>query len=574
MKKISLLFAIVIMSVLFMVSANALDTAGQCGDNIYWDFDSATGTLTLNGNGEMYDYSHAYNTPWYENGYAPYIKKAIVEEGITSLGGGAFANCYRMETVSLPESLKELGLATFATCCSLTEIDLPENLEKIGIACFGACYGLKEITIPEKIKEIPDECFSGCFNLKSIVFPDGLEKIGDKAFEGCYDLPELTLGRNVTHLGYRAFRMCAVLKDVYILNPELDLTKELNYIGKMVLLLDDEYDRVEFFDRYGDVYSELVMYIADDTFDIKNIDALEGEEKVRFESLQNEYNVLTKKINHLQQNIGSTDKNYVISDILTIHGYKDSTAEAYANELGITFKALDAHTCTFGEWYTVTEATVFAEGLERRDCEDSSCNKFETRATAKLENAVAKDESTKVEITYTDENFDKAVDIVVTEDKTTANIVLADEYENFKAYDISLLADGNKVQPNGKVAVKLPLPVGYNVASIAVYYISDSGEKTIIDSKVENGFVIFETNHFSVYAIVDESSKIEKPAEPEKPTEPAPDEPTEPETPDEPCFCKCHKGGISGFFWKIANFFNKLFKIKSKQMCTCGIAHY
>ena len=40
------------------------------------------------------------------------------------------------------------------------------------------------------------------------------------------------------------------------------------------------------------------------------------------------------------------------------------------------------------------------------------------------------------------------------------------------------------------------------------------------------------------------------------------------------CSCKCHKTGLAGFFWKIGNFFNKLFKIKSKQMCACGVAHY
>lgn len=40
------------------------------------------------------------------------------------------------------------------------------------------------------------------------------------------------------------------------------------------------------------------------------------------------------------------------------------------------------------------------------------------------------------------------------------------------------------------------------------------------------------------------------------------------------CSCKCHKGGILGFFWKIGNFFAKLFKIKSKQICSCGIYHF
>ena len=38
------------------------------------------------------------------------------------------------------------------------------------------------------------------------------------------------------------------------------------------------------------------------------------------------------------------------------------------------------------------------------------------------------------------------------------------------------------------------------------------------------------------------------------------------------CSCKCHKGGITGFFWKIGNFFNKIFR--TKQYCECGAAHY
>lgn len=40
------------------------------------------------------------------------------------------------------------------------------------------------------------------------------------------------------------------------------------------------------------------------------------------------------------------------------------------------------------------------------------------------------------------------------------------------------------------------------------------------------------------------------------------------------CSCKCHKTGIANFFWKIGNFFAKLFKIKSKQICSCGVYHF
>ena len=38
------------------------------------------------------------------------------------------------------------------------------------------------------------------------------------------------------------------------------------------------------------------------------------------------------------------------------------------------------------------------------------------------------------------------------------------------------------------------------------------------------------------------------------------------------CGCNCHKGGISGFFWSISNFFNKLFRIN--RMCDCGVKHW
>ena len=38
------------------------------------------------------------------------------------------------------------------------------------------------------------------------------------------------------------------------------------------------------------------------------------------------------------------------------------------------------------------------------------------------------------------------------------------------------------------------------------------------------------------------------------------------------CSHNCHKTGFEGFFWKIANFFNKLFG--SNKYCDCGATHY
>lgn len=53
---------------------------------------------------------------------------------------------------------------------------------------------------------------------------------------------------------------------------------------------------------------------------------------------------------------------------------------------------------------------------------------------------------------------------------------------------------------------------------------------------------------------------------------PAPDTPTTPDEPEnKPCSCNCHKGGISGFFFKLINFFQKLFG--KNKVCACGVKH-
>ena len=46
-------------------------------------------------------------------------------------------------------------------------------------------------------------------------------------------------------------------------------------------------------------------------------------------------------------------------------------------------------------------------------------------------------------------------------------------------------------------------------------------------------------------------------------------EPDEPE--NKPCSCNCHKGGIVGFFFKLINFFEKIFGIN--KVCACGVKH-
>ncbi|MCM1365502.1 MAG: leucine-rich repeat domain-containing protein [Faecalibacterium sp.] len=164
------------------------------------------------------------------------------------------------------------------------------------------------------------------------------------------------------------------------------------------------------------------------------------------------------------------------------------------------------------------------------------------------------DTATGIELTYDQNVLSKNVSLVVEPiADSVGSAALKDNYKFVSSYDISLEKDGVKTQPNGKVTVKMPLPDGYNADTTAVYYVSADGKAERLESTYDDGCVVFETDHFSEYVLVDESTQygIYQPAE---------------------CTHICHKGGFVGFIYKIVRLFWKLFGIN--KTCACGIEHY
>ena len=65
-----------------------------------------------------------------------------VPDGLTSIGGGAFARCSSLVSVVLPASLTSFytsfGGGTFEGCSSLASVELPAGLTSIGGSAFPA----------------------------------------------------------------------------------------------------------------------------------------------------------------------------------------------------------------------------------------------------------------------------------------------------------------------------------------------------------------------------------------------------------------------------------------------------
>ena len=86
--------------------------SGSCGENATWAFDAATGTLSITGTGDMFNYNGT--SPW--NANLKGIRKIVIGEGITHISNFAFCFCDVLSSVTMPSTLKSIGEESFAYC--------------------------------------------------------------------------------------------------------------------------------------------------------------------------------------------------------------------------------------------------------------------------------------------------------------------------------------------------------------------------------------------------------------------------------------------------------------------------
>lgn len=120
----------------------------------------------------------------------------------------------------------------------------------------------------------------------------------------------------------------------------------------------------------------------------------------------------------------------------------------------------------------------------------------------------------------------------------------------FTAFDIKLINDQIEIQPNGKVKITLDIPEGYDASYLRLYYIDDLSAKHEVLFRVENETQIsFETDHFSIYALVntkDEQGALTPEPKPEPTPAPIPVPNQKPiESKSEPTKTKTGQGGVN-----------------------------
>ena len=76
----------------------------------------------------------------------------------------------------------EIGVTAFADCKRITSVALPDSVESVGLGAFADCSKLEELHLRAGIKKIEGGAFLRCSSLKSVEIPGTVESVGDLAF--------------------------------------------------------------------------------------------------------------------------------------------------------------------------------------------------------------------------------------------------------------------------------------------------------------------------------------------------------------------------------------------------------
>jgi len=287
-----------------------------CGDDATWSYDSATKTLTIKGNGELYGANYYNNLPW--NEHQTEIRHIVIENGITSIGYSLFEYHPSVETISLPDTLTRIEAYAFGFYSSnIEEITIPKNVEYIGESVFIYSDNIKNLYVDEKnqhftsvagilynknqtelyyypsgrteanysigspVKTIKSDAFTSNSFIKEITIQSSVEIIESNSFFNLANLTTVNIGENVWNIGRYAITACNNLKFINV-----DSNNKAYICDKYGVLYDKEKSKLLKYPTGSDNKSydvpDSVIYIMDGAFHYAKLEEINLSDNLHY----------------------------------------------------------------------------------------------------------------------------------------------------------------------------------------------------------------------------------------------------------------------------------------------------
>ncbi len=272
-----------------------------------------------------------------------------IPDSVPELNNFAFENCTKLESVSIPDSVTSIGWWSFYGCTSLesitvdeknqyyssdedgvlfnkdktelikypggnsrTSYTIPDSVTIIGDWAFELSLILTEITVPDTVTDLGEGTFARCLNLEKIELSDNIDRIEYDVFNSCVRLKSIEIPENVTLFYAQCFSGCVSLEKIIFKCNQIE-TEDFRFLSDCISLKDVYFMSPD-------------VSIVDLGYTSLNPDFTRDQ---IIESFESDHPVLLNSSESIK------------IDGMNIHGYKDSTAEAYATEHGFNFIDLE-----------------------------------------------------------------------------------------------------------------------------------------------------------------------------------------------------------------------------------------
>ena len=335
----------------------------------------------------------------------------------------------------------------------VTDVNIPKYVSYKGYSykvtsieesAFKRCDSLASVTIPNSVTSIEGFAFYNCPSLTSITIPNSVTSIGGSAFRCCPSLTSITIPNSVTSLGDQTFGYCTSLTNITIPNS-------VTSIGYAAFEYCTSLTNITIPDSVTSI-GHSAFYNCTSLTNITIPGSVTSIENFTFARCTSLTNITIPGSVTSIGDTGLSNCNSLVANV-----YNNSTGLTYCKDYNIDYKIV-------GTYDKFSDIQI----------ENGTCTNI--------------DESTELKVNQLKEGNDYDV--------------VSKSFDNFELYDLSFYKDDQKVTIDGTAIVRIPVKEGMDGSKCKVYY-NDNGTFTDMGAVYKDGYMEFETNHFSQYVVAE-----------------------------------------------------------------------
>ena len=238
-----------------------------------------------------------------------------------------------------------------------------------------------EYKIPDSVTKISQYAFESVRNVKNMVLPSGVEEIGAAAFEASTALYPVQDLRNVKRLGAMAFADVKNLKMILLgENLQIYMGKAYQNTNQIIIrsgieslyLPDGTKTSYEVLNGCDGVRSVvfgkgMTLHKGDGAY-CKELETIILPEDLTEIPENFAKGCTSLKSIYIPETVTKIGENAFQDDAVVLYGKKDSAAESYAKEMGLTFEDIDGHVHQYEPYSFYEDEYVTITGLLCTEC--------------------------------------------------------------------------------------------------------------------------------------------------------------------------------------------------------------